>query len=480
MYIITVIVMAMYLCLLILSRRESIDEGIYGIFRPFYKMAVFIYKQACIKNITLFDKAAVIRDLERLNPGIPEKQLCTAYYVKKITLFLIICFVGTVIGLLICFNAYNGRMLREDGSIKRGTFSQESQSIKLALSKTDENIFSVDVKPQIPEGDELEEIYKNFIKALERIMLGENKSADEVTDSLNLVDSLEGYPFYVEWESSRPEIISSFGSVAETEGTEEVVLTALIGFEDTEWTKNFYISVVPEVFSDEETERLLIQGMLEDSEAQSRTQEVWVLPTQYQGESIEWVEIVEDNSKLIWAAAILIAAAVFFLSDRDLHSEMERRMKKIKHEYPDIVQKFVLYMGAGMTIRSAFRKISSDYENGHKNDKARHPAYEEMLYTCRELQAGVSEGAAYEHFGKRTGAQEYIRLCTLLQQNLKKGNSAILDRLRDEAYRASLEKLQNSRRLGEEAATKLLVPMVLMLLVVMVMILIPAFSSASF
>jgi hypothetical protein len=72
-----------------------------------------------------------------------------------------------------------------------------------------------------------------------------------------------------------------------------------------------------------------------------------------------------------------------------------------------------------------------------------------------------------------------VRLCTLLQQNLKKGNAAILDRLREEADRASRERLQNSRKLGEEASTKLLIPMVLMLLVIMIIIIIPAFSSTS-
>jgi len=480
MYIIAVIVIVIYLCLLILSRNENIEKEISGIFKPFYKMALFIYKWTCIKNIMFFDKPQVRNDLEKLNPGIPGKQLCTTYYVKKIALSLIICFAGTILGALICFNAENERILQKDGSVKRGEFNREPQNIKLTSEKAGGFIYSIDVEPQIPEKSELEIIYKEFINVLEQIMLGENVSPKEITENLDLVESVECYPFYVEWQSNRPEIISSQGSVFEVEEAKEVILTASIVFEDTEWTENFYVCVVPEILSDEEAERLAIQEMLENSEEKSRTQAEWEIPTQYNGESIEWIEMSENDSELIWVAVMLVAAAVFLLSDRDLHSELQKRIIKIKHEYPDIVQKFVLYMGAGMNIRSAFRKIASDYENAGKYAKGTQPAYEEMLYTCRELQAGVSEGAAYEHFGKRTGVQEYIRLCTLLQQNLKKGNSAILDRLREEAYRASLEKLQSSRRLGEEASTKLLVPMVMMLLVVMVMIIIPAFSTTSF
>lgn len=73
--------------------------------------------------------------------------------------------------------------------------------------------------------------------------------------------------------------------------------------------------------------------------------------------------------------------------------------------------------------------------------------------------------------------QEYIRLTTLLTQNLKRGNSSLLERLREEADKVSEERLQRIRKLGEEAGTSLLVPMVMMLGVVMVIIMIPAFMT---
>ena len=184
---------------------------------------------------------------------------------------------------------------------------------------------------------------------------------------------------------------------------------------------------------------------------------------------------MEDNSVLLWAAALIVAAAVYLLSDRDLHQKLEKRKRALQQEYPDLVHRLTLYVGAGMTVRSAFQKIASDYEKKRESMSGDHPAYEEMIYTCRELKAGVSEGAAYEHFGRRTGRQEYIRLSTFLMQNLKRGSSTLLERLREEAEKAGEEKLMQSRRLGEEAGTKLLIPMAIMLAVVMVMIMAPAF-----
>ena len=115
-----------------------------------------------------------------------------------------------------------------------------------------------------------------------------------------------------------------------------------------------------------------------------------------------------------------------------------------------------------MTIRAAFGRL------GKSNELA--------AYAFREMQAGVSEQTAYEHFGKRAGPREYVKLSTLLCQNLKKGSSTLLSRLEEEAIMAADGRIQSGKRLGEEAETKLLIPMVMLLSMVMLMIMIPAFS----
>ena len=62
-------------------------------------------------------------------------------------------------------------------------------------------------------------------------------------------------------------------------------------------------------------------------------------------------------------------------------------------------------------------------------------------------------------------------------QNMKKGTEDLLLQLSGEASEAfSLRKIQ-ARQLGEEAGTKLLLPMVMMLAVVMATLMIPAFMS---
>jgi hypothetical protein len=70
-----------------------------------------------------------------------------------------------------------------------------------------------------------------------------------------------------------------------------------------------------------------------------------------------------------------------------------------------------------------------------------------------------------------------MKFGSLISQNLKKGNKGLSELLGKEAREAFEERKEIAKRLGEEAGTKLLAPMMIMLLIVFMIILIPAFLS---
>ena len=100
-----------------------------------------------------------------------------------------------------------------------------------------------------------------------------------------------------------------------------------------------------------------------------------------------------------------------------------------------------------------------------------------MKMTLHEMQGGVPEAEAYERFGKRCGNTTYLKFGTLLSQNLRKGSKGVSEILRMEAIQAFENRKSTARRLGEEAGTKLLMPMIGMLAVVFLMGMVPAFMS---
>lgn len=471
MYIVTGVVLILYLVLGFVSRKEQVDAETGRLLRPFTRMAICLHKWVCIRKLPFFSRRQVAEDLARMYPGEGKERKCTEYYVEKLARSLLICLVGTLLGLVVSVQAQYKRNLSREGYVIRGTYETGEKNVELECDLPEgRKQFRVNVSPKVLSEDALEEQYEVFCRKLPEMLLGENPSLREVSSNLILSDAYRGYPFGVEWISNEPDFLRGDGTVElPEEGTQEVILVAKISYGEWEREARFTVNVIPQVLSPEEQLQREMEKMLAASEEANRLDEKWMLPKEWNGKKLYWKERVANHGVMIWLGGILAAVLVYLLSDQDLHSELEKRKDSMRREYPDVVHKLALYLGAGMTMRNVFQRIAGD---GGSN-----PVYEEMLYACRELQAGVSEGAAYEHFGRRTGVQEYIRLSTLLTQNLKKGNSTLLQRLREEAEKASLERVQYAKRLGEEAATKMLLPMVMMLLVVMLMIMIPAFSS---
>ncbi len=471
----TVVCFAILLCL---ARKEDTGLRTASLLKPFYKMAMYLYKRISSNAPRLFSSPQVEKDLRQLYPGESGEYLKTDYYVKKAAVCLAVIFAGTLVGAAARFSAERGMVMNDDGTIVRGSHEEGNREINLALGHGEEQMdFKIEVEPLLLSGEEADALVDEFLDKLPQYIAGKNKSLERVTSDLALEEMYDGFPVSVIWESDNPGLLSSEGQVFSVEKEEEITLTASVSYGECERVQELTVLLVPPELSEEEMAYRELEAILAESQEKSVGQAEWKLPEEWRGESIAWRQIVDDKSLFLWGATVAAAVMVFFFLDRDLHGQLEKRQKIMHREYSEIVHKLVLYVGAGMTIRGAFQKLAGDYEAKCRGGGRRSPAYEEILYTCRELHSGVSEGLSYEHFGRRTGLQEYIRLSALLAQNLKRGNSTLLERLRDEADKSAEERLQQSKKLGEEAGTKLLVPMVLMLAVVMAIIMIPAMSN---
>lgn len=443
----------------------------------FNKTAQWLYTLMC--RFGHWIRPTVKKDLRYLYPGENQENLCESYYVKKIEKSLTIFIAGCVLAILLAVRAAGERRLEQGNVLKREGILGESQKVTVeARFDGQKESFEILMEPLCLGTEEAEACYEEFCEELPHLIAGENVSLQEVTQNLNLQEQYEGYPFLVEWRSADVNCIASDGVIRPGEWEQDVLLTACISYGEQEWRQQLSVRVTAETLTEEEQRYRELARQLFHTEERTRMEESLFLPESIDGTPVKWQRAVEDYSVTLWVGALIVSGLVFMLGDRDLHSRLQRQRELMKREYPDIVHKLVLYLGAGMTLQGAFQKVAAEYEHYKAAGGTREsPVCEQMIYTCRELKSGISEGTAYEHFGKRTGLQEYIRLSTLMTQNLKKGSSSLLSRLREEADKALTERIQAGKRLGEEASTKLLVPMVMMLAVVMIMVILPAFSS---
>ncbi len=419
----------------------------------------------------------VAKELQVLYPDMERKQAELMFREMRLAYVLLVVIVGLLLVATIAVSSEERTVKISAGGIKRGNYDEADQLISLQVDyesgKREQVNLAVGAKEYTSEA--LEGILAEFCERLPGLILGENASLDKITDDLLLNESYEGYPFIISWYCRAGEYISDTGElICKPSQSVQTCLEPVIMYGNLQWEQVIYITILPGEIEEEEALR---QYLLE-SEAQSRRESLWILPKEWQGEELTY-RVIKKN---YWGMGLLLVALigmiVFFLADRDLHDRYVQRQKRLREEYAELLHRIVLYMGAGMTIRGSLNQISREYISKKVQDSREVIAFEELGYVCREIRTGVPEAEAYERFGQRTGLQEYIQLSTLLIQNLQKGSNALTERLREEAGKAQREYLQHCKKAGEEAQTKLLLPMVMMLVVVMLMILVPAFHSA--
>lgn len=141
--------------------------------------------------------------------------------------------------------------------------------------------------------------------------------------------------------------------------------------------------------------------------------------------------------------------------------------------YPVLIDKLLLYLEAGLTVKGALTKLVTE----DSNNKISKYLISELKYMLNEVNSGLPEAEGYSRLGARINLGSYMKLASLLSQNIRKGTKDILLMLRREEEAALLQKREFARKKGEEAGTKLLLPMILMLSVVMVIVVLPAFLS---
>ncbi len=176
---------------------------------------------------------------------------------------------------------------------------------------------------------------------------------------------------------------------------------------------------------------------------------------------------------LILAAMLLIP--LFWRQQRV--RQLQERDRQMMMDYPEFVNKTMLLLSAGLTVRGCFERISGEYKHRLEKGGERRYVYEEVSFSCQEMKNGVSEQRVIEEFGKRCRLIPYLRFSSLLGQNLRKGSEGLIELLGAEAMDAFEKRREQVKVLGETAGTKLLLPMILMLGVVMAIIIVPAFMT---
>ena len=343
--------------------------------------------------------------------------------------------------------------------------------------RTVEREVDIVISPSNLSDEEKEERFELLRNRLTELILGENESVEKICTDLNLIEEDEETGISLTWESSDTGLIDSSGRVfpVADKGGDYVQLTAVLSLDgsEEEWTCNVkHCAVLSEENYGVYFDRIL-EGLPEELNREGEKGTVTLPETTADGKKISWKKKTDSTPLIL---SIIAAGSIVFLRSKrksDRKKAEEERREEIKMEFPYFLDKLVMLLSAGLILREAVERIAEDYKN-HSDEKHPRVLYEEVwtaVKTMRETNSSLS--SELFRLSERLGVREFARLSVILRDSLESGME-LAAKLTQESELMWTERRSAVQKLGRTADTRLVFPLVIVLLVLIVIVMAPA------
>ena len=359
--------------------------------------------------------------------------------------------------------------------IQRPYVDEDDTEVKIEVEGLLEGSQKIEipVSKRVYSNGEVKEAMKKGMDEILKILPGENTSLQNITTDLNPVSELSDLGLGVKWDFGDGDIIDIQGKVDNENLSEsmDIDIGVTLSYESYEESYVIPARVMPKPLTADESLIKRFKDYISVADKKSAGESGFYLPESFEGKKLVYHLENGMNFHLIWIMGIIVAILLYLREKNNDRQKLEKKKRELLKDYPDIVSKLIVFIGAGLSVRKSWEGIVKDYESENKEKRY---AYEEMVKSLARLKTGTQENVVYKEFGRSCLLRQYMKLASLLEQNRKSGISTLSTLLGMESQSAWEERLNLAKREGEELNTKLLLPLFMMLLIVMMMIIIPA------
>ena len=334
----------------------------------------------------------------------------------------------------------------------------------------------IPVSKRLYSESEAKEAIKAALEKALKILPGKNNSLQNITENLNPINEISELGISIRWDFGDTELIDISGNVYNENLSEntDLDIEATLIYESYEESYIIPVRICPKTLSEEERILKGLREVIIQADKEQIEKDGYILPETYSGRKLIYRFRENTDFNLIWIIGVIIALLLYLREKEREKFNLEKIKRELMKDYPDIVSKLIVFIGAGLSVRQSWESIVKDYENEYRENNEKRYAYEEMAKAYERLKNGTHENIVYKDFGRSCSLRQYMKLASLLEQNRRSGISNLHTLLSMESQSAWDERLNLARREGEELNTKLLLPLFIMLLIVMMMIIVPA------
>ncbi len=402
----------------------------------------------------------------------PKKELSLE---KKIKLIVLVSF---LMGGAILLSDYLNNRVNFDGILTRREAGKgdSTQEVEVFFNDTKETKL-IELEEQALDAKQVEAAFDKAINEIDETYLGENEGPDNVQYDLVLNGKYADGLVKATWQVDDYSIITTEGLVNEKNIPEDgqmVHLQAFLTYGESQRIYQLTVFVYPLGMDTYAGQSYAIEKAVEELAASDIEAKVQ-LPEKVEDMALTWKRPIDYRGLQLMLLGLAGALAVYLGDRQEKKKAAKALLEQRIRDYPLIVSDLSILMAAGMSFRMALEKIIGRYYKKVEKDKSKKSAgYEDMAHCLRRMKDGIGEKNAIEELGKYSDCKEYRKLSMLLSQNLMKGSKDLIISLENEEEAAFEMKKQRAIRAGEEASTKLLLPMSGMLFIVIVVLVIPA------
>ena len=432
--------------------------------------------------------------------------------------------VSLLLTILVFFLGLQDGVLKEGFRLPRSGYGGSKQYITLEVSGLTEDTsvpLDITVSPKRYTEEEANAVFREIYDQLEELVVAEGESFANLQHDLRLMTKLPKYGVQLSWDFY-PELDPALaaGSVTpdearayyrkyrhlmDSDGTlhnerlapgtvvtgylslimsTDIVPTGTDG--ETKYLKTqyhsapyrIYVGIVPRALSRYESLLLQLQQAITTEDEGSLGENMLSLPTEIDGQRIYYSEHEDRSYLLLPLLGVIAAMAIYMRQGQARRTEKKQREALLMLDYSELVSKLMVYIGAGLTVRNALETISQHFDaliaRSIKEDR---PLYQELRTMVIQFRRNMPESEIYLSFGRRVNLKPYTKLVSLIEQNRMNGARNLRAMLELEMEDAFEQRKTTARRLGEEAGTKLLLPLFIMLGIVMIIVIVPAMSA---
>ena len=176
--------------------------------------------------------------------------------------------------------------------------------------------------------------------------------------------------------------------------------------------------------------------------------------------------VADDIAVLV--VLLIFAGLAYYYFGTLTEKRILKRSEEMLRDFSNVVSKLALLTNAGMILREAWTEIAFSGET---------TIYREMQTSVEEMNNGISEIDAIFRFGKRCIIPEIKKFSSTIVQGLVKGNNELAMMLQAQSREVLMLKKQDIHRQGEKAASRLLIPVVIMFVGILIMVIVPIFTN---